>query len=177
MVCLCTYGHSEWNHGFLAFTSLLHQKVIQSLALPKARFSVISHSTKLTIYLYWVPLEVSSHGLGGGQELRETCHLSNSNIRYSQIQPFYQVKEKLTDSCLHRCSPKSHDLKAKWMFIVSNSNIYCYYTNYLYKIFFNWKERKNLLDTFFSSLVVEFHTQFKLTIILILKGTLWRESL
>lgn len=73
---------------------------------------------------------------GGGQELRETCHLSDSNIRYSQIQPFYQVKEKLTDSCLHRCSPKSHDLKAKWMFIVSNSNIYCYYTNYLYKIFF-----------------------------------------
>lgn len=135
VVCLCTYGHSEWNHGFLAFTSLLHQKVIQSLALPKARFSVISHSTKLTFYLYWVPLEVSSHGLGG-QELRETCHLSNSNIRYSQIQPFYQVKEKLTDSCLHRCSSKSHDLKAKWMFIVSNSNIYCYYTNYLYKIFF-----------------------------------------
>lgn len=87
--------------------------------------------------------------VGGGQELRETCHLSNSNIRYSQIQPFYQVKEKLTDSCLHRCSPKSHDLKAKWMFIVSNSNIYCYYTNYLYKIFFNWKERKNLLETFF----------------------------
>lgn len=68
VVYLCAYGHSEWNHGFLAFTSLLHQRVIQSLALPKARFSVISHSTKLTLYLYRVPLGESSHG-GGGENL------------------------------------------------------------------------------------------------------------